>query len=153
VLVGCGGSEGQEAANGEGQLVSQPAPATPGAPGAPVAPQATPPTNAEPLPIHHGDSAWLVCNSALLALNVFEHRTQGPSRNTDYLLIYGGHVVTGTVVDDAEVVALKNAAGATFAGTIKVDFAKGSVVAKGTLTLDDEPFAVSDTMKCTTMGG
>jgi hypothetical protein len=147
VLVGCGGSEGQEAASGEGQLISQPAPATPAAP---VAPRAEPPATAEPLPVHSGDSSWLVCNSSRLALNVFEHRTQGTSRNTDYVLIYGGHVLTGTVVDDAEDASLKNDS-STFAGTIKVDFAKSSVLLKGTLTLVGEPFAAAETMKCTTM--
>jgi hypothetical protein len=121
-----------------------------------VTPKADPDPKAppDPLPAEGGDSLWMLCSSALVALNSFEHRSEdGAGRNTDYVLIYGGNTLTGTVVDGADDVSMKgiNGDNSTFTGKVTFDANNGGQV-QGTLTLLGTPFTVAETLKCTGMG-
>jgi hypothetical protein len=94
-----------------------------------------------------------MCSSSRIAVNVFEHRAQnGMDRNTDYVLLFGGFVLTGTVVNDAEAVSL-NGPGASFTGTLSIDFTTNkSARLGGTLTLDGEAFSAAQDLACVEMG-
>jgi hypothetical protein len=145
LLTGCSGAssgDDSQSANGVGALSSVPG----SSPGARVAP---------PLPPEGGDSAWALCNSSFLALNTFEHRAaNGEDRNTDYVMLYGGYVLTGTVVNAAPEASMHGMAGqrSAFSGTVVLDDATNTAEVHGTLTLSGTAFSVSETLKCTTMG-
>jgi hypothetical protein len=146
VLAGCAGSPGDDTQSGNEALSSGGTPSS-----AAGAAAATP--KADSLPQSGGDSAWLMCSTSRIAVNVFEHRAQnGMDRNTDYVLLFGGFVLTGTVVNDAHAVSL-NGAGASFAGTLSVDFTTNKKAKlAGTLTLDGEAFSAAQNLACVEMG-
>jgi hypothetical protein len=139
VLAGCAGSPGDDTRSGNEAL---------SAAGAAAAPP-----KADPLPQAGGDSAWLMCSDSRIAVNVFEHRAQnGMDRNTDFVMLFGGFVLTGTVVNDAHDVSL-NGPGASFTGTLSIDFTTNkSAKLGGTLTLDGEAFSAAQNLACVEMG-
>jgi hypothetical protein len=145
-LAGCAGSPSDGTQGGNAAL-SADGTASPAATAAGAAPRA------DSLPKTGGDSAWLMCRSSRVAVNVFEHRAQnGMDRSTDYVLLFGGFVLTGTVVNDAEAVSL-NGPGASFTGTLSIDFTTNkSAKLGGTLTLDGEAFSAAQDLACVEMG-
>lgn len=108
------------------------------------------------------DSTWLHGDNGHIAVNTLEHRS-GDGRATDVALIYGSHLLQGTLTDaDAGKVVLKEAGAAgenegalIFTGTISVNYEKGQIAVKGTLATNDtehtEVAKYNATIKCKAM--
>lgn len=100
-------------------------------------------------PLLASDSTWLLCKGSTelfgqqqsLVVNVFEHRSGAEDRETEFVLIYGGHTFTGGLLDskgNAEVVLTATAAQtnyATYKGTAEVDFDSRTLRLDGELDL------------------
>ncbi|MGZ3789326.1 MAG: hypothetical protein ACXVLQ_12435 [Bacteriovorax sp.] len=89
------------------------------------------------------DSSWLLCKNKKHAdphdelvpvLSIFEHRNGADGRKTEVYLIYGAHLLTGSLINtDAGKLYLKSPSvkDDTFDGTIKIDYSKNLVSLKG----------------------
>lgn len=108
------------------------------------------------------DSTWLMCigdatlfeESAKLAVNVYEHRN-GEGRATEFTMIYGGHVLTGTFnssESDSGLAILKNAQKSFYRGTVATDYSENTLSLKGRLVLNGEGTALETKLNCETLG-
>ncbi len=99
------------------------------------------------------DSTWKLCEGntnisgsvTTTVLNMFEHRTE-KGRATDLTLIYGGHVLSGsldTTDTEAGKVELKGTSG-SYEGDVNIDSGIDGVYLQGTLTLNGTKMSVVD---------
>ena len=107
------------------------------------------------------DSKWLLCQDGKLALNVYEHRQGGDSRQTNLTLIMGSWqfndqvesdftgkpisvMLTGTPEDEND-----------FVGTVAIDYATGNgvVTLKGVINLVGSKYPVEAKLVCNELTG
>ena len=94
------------------------------------------------------DSAWLFCKNTkrldphsefVPLMNVFEHRNGAAKRQTDLVLIYGGHLLTGqfdnTEKEEGTVELNSREKDESFNGTVTIDYAHNNLWLKGKVTL------------------
>ena len=133
-IVGCGSGD--------------PADGTEGASGAATT------ASASPLPVMHGDGAWLECDDGTLAMSVYEHRgSGGADRVTQAQLVVGANVYDGTVDDSGKTSLL--GAGSTYTGSASIDYTKNTVDLQGTLSAPGQvpsSYSISKTLSCTRLG-
>lgn len=85
------------------------------------------------------DSAWLLCESSHLVVNVHEHRAGASDREISLAMIYGMHVLQGNLKNKVRGAVLLAGSPTepanTFKGRANVDFAENTLSLSGTLSL------------------
>ena len=108
------------------------------------------------------DSLWGLGYDSKVALNLFEHRAGGTSREADITLIMGSWFLSGKVVDSGNgypnpgAITLTGRNGSlrgVFRGTIRLDFTGKKMRLKGTLTLGPASFILDETIRYRELNG
>lgn len=98
-------------------------------------------------PAFAGDSTWLVCNSKSLLVSAFEHRTGADTRQTDVVLLYGGHLAKGVLREGSNKVTF-NSTTMNFAGEMAINFVNNKMALKGVLDIQGQRFDIAEPFKC-----
>lgn len=99
------------------------------------------------------DSAWLLCENTNLVVNVHEHRAAADGREISFAMIYGMHVLQGTLNNKVRgVVVLAGSTNeSTFKGRVNVDFAENTLSLSGSLNLFGQNETLRTTLSCKEM--
>jgi len=98
-------------------------------------------------PAFASDSTWTVCNSKSFLVSAFEHRAGADSRQTDVVLIYGGHLAKGVLGEDSNKVTL-NSTTMNFEGEMTLNYRTNKMTLKGVLDIQGRRFDIGESFKC-----
>lgn len=105
---------------------------------------------------HAADSTWLLCQNASFVLNVHEHRVSVDGRESSLTLIYGAHVLEGSLVDTddgAVTLTTRSVRNTNYKGRVALDFAKKNALVRGELFLNGAKFNISERLACRELNG